>query len=234
MKIGIITDIHSNVIALDSIIQKFKVEKCDRIICCGDIIGIGPYPEQTVRYIMSLPNLICVRGNHDHYQFRGLPDKITKSEKLHHLWNKSLLSADSINFLKGLPKKADLIVEGHSISALHYSVDSENRYRFIKNPTVSELEDLFLDVDSEIICYGHDHKRLVCNVRQKWYINAGSCGCPEDEKNIARGAILSIDRDKTSLERIDERYDVEEVIREIKRLNYPAAKDILKYFYDVI
>ncbi|MDE5766402.1 MAG: metallophosphoesterase family protein, partial [Clostridia bacterium] len=44
MKIGIITDVHSNVIALDKVIQMFNAEKCDKIICCGDIIGIGPYP----------------------------------------------------------------------------------------------------------------------------------------------------------------------------------------------
>jgi len=35
MKIGIITDIHSNVIALQKILQKFKDEKCDGVICCA-------------------------------------------------------------------------------------------------------------------------------------------------------------------------------------------------------
>lgn len=233
MKIGIITDVHSNVIALKTIIQKLNREKCDKIICCGDIIGIGPHPEQTVQYIMSLPNLICVRGNHDHYQFRGIPDKITESEKLHHLWISSLLSTASKNFLKALPQKKDLTVDGHTISVLHYAVDSENRYRFVKNPTKNDLEELFSEVDGEIICYGHDHKRLISKSDKKWYINVGSCGCPEDERNIARGAILKIDKEKISVECIDEIYDVNEVIKEINRLNYPAAGEILKYFYGV-
>ncbi len=139
MKIGIITDVHSNVIALNKIVQRFNIEKCDMIICCGDIIGIGPYPEQTVKYIMSLPNLICVRGNHDHYQFRGIPDKITESEKLHHLWVRSCLSATSMNFLKALPQKQDLIIDGHTISVLHYAVDSDTKYRFVKNPSNTDL-----------------------------------------------------------------------------------------------
>lgn len=233
MKIGIITDVHGNVIALNKIIQKFNKEQCDKIICCGGIIGIGPYPEQTVQYIMSLPNLICVRGNHDHYQFRGIPDKITESEKLHHLWIKSILSEASMNFLKALPQKSILTVDGHSISVLHYAVDSENKYRFVKNPTINDLERLFSGVESEIICYGHDHKRLICQSDKKWYVNAGSCGCPEAEKNIARGAILNIDKEKVSVECIDEPYDINEVINEIKRLNYPAAREILKYFYGV-
>lgn len=233
MKLGIITDVHSNVIALNKIIQKFNREKCDKIICCGDIIGIGPYPEQTVRYIMSLPNCICVRGNHDHYQFRGIPDKITESEKLHHLWNQSQLSKASINFLKALPQKLDLNIDGHTISVLHYSVDSENRYRFVKRPTKKDLEELFSEVDGEIICYGHDHKRLICQTINKWYLNVGSCGCPEDKKNIARGAILKIENEKINLECIDVVYNVTEIIKEIKSLNYPAADEILKYFYGV-
>lgn len=182
----------------------------------------------------SLHNMICVRGNHDHYQFRGLPDKITESEKLHHLWNSSVLSAASKNFLKALPQKTDLAVDGHTISVLHYSVDSENRYRFIKAPTKSDLEDLFSEIDGEIICFGHDHKRLIYQSDKKFYVNVGSCGCPESENNIARGAILDIDKEKVSLKCIDETYDVDRVINEIKRLNYPAAEEILKYFYGVI
>ena len=152
MNIGIITDVHGNVIALDKIVQKFKKEKCEKIICCGDLIGIGPYPEQTVKYIISLPDLICVRGNHDHYQFRGIAEKITENEKLHHQWVRSLLSSSSINFLKELPQRSDIIVEGHKISAIHYAVDSENRYAFVKNPTESDLNELFSNFDSQIIC----------------------------------------------------------------------------------
>lgn len=233
MKIGIITDIHSNVIALDKIVKKFTTEKCAKIICCGDIIGIGPYPEATVQYVKSIQNLICVRGNHDHYQFRGLPDKITESEKLHHEWNSSVLSAVSKKFLQSLPQKSDLAVDGHTVTVLHYATDGENRYGFIKNPTKNDLDNLFADINSEIICYGHDHKRLICNADKKFYINVGSCGCPENEINIARGGILIIDREKVSLQCVDEEYDVSKVISEIRRLNYPAANEILKYFYGV-
>lgn len=43
IKIGIMTDIHNNIMALDSMLRVFDNEKCDEIICCGDIIGIGPF-----------------------------------------------------------------------------------------------------------------------------------------------------------------------------------------------
>ena len=67
MKIGIITDVHNNVIALNSMLAVFEEEGCDEIICCGDIIGIGPFPEETVQRIKSLPNIRCVLRNHEKY-----------------------------------------------------------------------------------------------------------------------------------------------------------------------
>ena len=63
MTIGVITDIHNNLTALKVIVEKLQQLGCDKIICCGDIIGIGPYPEETVQYLMQIPNLIAVRGN---------------------------------------------------------------------------------------------------------------------------------------------------------------------------
>lgn len=48
MKIGIITDIHSNIQALNTILNEFERIRVDKIICCGDIIGIGINPEETV------------------------------------------------------------------------------------------------------------------------------------------------------------------------------------------
>ena len=49
MKIGIITDIHSNIQALEAVLEEFDRINVDKIICCGDIIGIGPNPEEIFR-----------------------------------------------------------------------------------------------------------------------------------------------------------------------------------------
>ena len=46
MKIGIITDIHSNIQALNVILNEFDKQNVEKIICCGDIIGIGINPEE--------------------------------------------------------------------------------------------------------------------------------------------------------------------------------------------
>ena len=60
MKIEIISDIHNNVIALNRVLIEFDRQKIDGIICSGDVIGIGPYPEETVQKIMSLQNILGI------------------------------------------------------------------------------------------------------------------------------------------------------------------------------
>lgn len=42
MKIGVISDVHSNIDALKKVFEKFEEMKIDKVICLGDVIGIGP------------------------------------------------------------------------------------------------------------------------------------------------------------------------------------------------
>lgn len=106
MKLGIITDIHNNLIALNTVLEYFAEQNCDKIICCGDIIGIGPYPEETVQRIMKVPDLIAVKGNHDKYFIDGMPTEVPNEEQmdygemLHHKWEHGRLSERSAGFLK--------------------------------------------------------------------------------------------------------------------------------------
>ena len=114
MKLGIITDIHNNLTATKAVVQRLQQLECDKIICCGDIIGIGPYPEETVQYMMQISNLIAVRGNHEKYLLDKTPDDYPNEEQMdfgeieHHKWEHSLLSPESVEFLKKLPYRVDV------------------------------------------------------------------------------------------------------------------------------
>ena len=105
MRYGIITDIHSNPTALRAVLRQLDRMNCDRIICCGDIIGIGPNPEETVQEMIGIPGLIAVRGNHEGYLLEGMPavfpneENMSYGEMEHHRWEHSLLSEGSVAFL---------------------------------------------------------------------------------------------------------------------------------------
>lgn len=237
MKLGIITDIHNNLTALKCVVAKLNQMECDKIICCGDIIGIGPNPEETVQYMMQIPNLVAVRGNHERYLLEGMPNAYPNEERMcfeemeHHKWEHHLLSVQSIAFLKALPYRADLEVEGINISVMHYCMDRDGHYvNYKTNPSENDLNKMFANVRSDIILYGHNHFRNICK-GDKLYVNVGSLGCPAQDKNLARSGVLRIEKGNVEVEPIDIEYDVNGVINLIDEINYPDADNIKKFFY---
>ena len=187
---------------------------CDRIICCGDIIGIGPYPEETVQELVHIPGLLSVRGNQEGYLLEGMPAEYPNEENMsfgemdHHRWEHDLLSAGSVAFLRSMPYRIDFASEGFSITVMHSSMDKNGHFRSKKNPTESDLSEMFADADSDIILYGHDHTRNICQ-GDKLYVNVGSLGCPSRDRNIARAGVLTIGNGNAAIETIDVSYHVE-------------------------
>lgn len=239
MKLGVITDIHNNVTALKVVIEKLQQSGCDKIICCGDIIGIGPFPEETVQYLMQIPNLIAVRGNHEKYLLDEMPTEYPNEEHMgyeemkHHKWEHGLLSKESVDFLRGLPYQTSFSCEGHMLTVIHYCMDYDGHYKGgKKNPSTDDLDEMFDNVKSDIVLYGHNHCRNICK-GNKFYINVGSLGCPGVDKNIARAGIVNIDNSNIYEEIIDVEYHADEVIRVIDEINYPDAENIKKYFYGI-
>ena len=238
MKLGIITDIHNNVVALRAVVERLSRLNCDRIVCCGDVIGIGPCPEETVQCLMQIPNLIAVRGNHEKYLLEGMPTEYPNEENMspgemeHHKWEHGLLSAGSVAFLRSLPYRCDLTTEGFRVSVLHSCMDGEGNFSgSVRDPSGSDLSAMFADVKSDIILYGHDHKRNVCK-GDKFYINVGSLGCPSRDR-IARAGVLTAEKGNAGFEPVDVEYDVNSVIRLIDRIGYPEADNIKKIFFGI-
>lgn len=238
MKIGIITDIHNNLIALESVLAEIE-NTCDCIICSGDIIGIGPYPEETVQRMMKIKKLIAVRGNHEKYLLEGIPDKYPNEERMGieemncHKWEHMQLSKGSVEFLKSLPYGIELEIEDKKIAVMHYAVNDENRYINCKlNTNEEDLINAFDYVDADIIIYGHEHNRNICKSK-KLYINTGSLGCPAKDKNTARYGILEITDGKVNIDARELKYDSQTVVDKINEYNYPAADEIKAFFFGI-
>lgn len=238
MKIGILTDIHNNVVALDSVLKVFSNLGCEKIVCAGDIIGIGPYPEETVQKVMSIPNLVAVRGNHENYLLEGLPSQMPNSEGMgyeemeHHRWEHSRLTVSSISFLNRLPHRANFTVLSKKISVMHYCMNQWNEYvNYTPNPTGRDLHAIFPEPD-DIVIYGHDHTQTICQYRNRWFINSGSLGCPGKNRNIARAALLEITPNgHIAVQSVEVTYNVSAVLDDIERIKYPAYAEIKRLFF---
>lgn len=158
-------------------------------------------------------------------------ENMSPGEMEHHRWEHNLLSAESVAFLRSMPYRIDFSSEGFDISVMHSCMDRNGHFSGSKkNPSESDLLDMFADEDSDIILYGHDHARNICK-SDKLYINVGSLGCPSRDRNIARAGVLTIESGNAGIETIDVVYNVDEVIHQIDMINYPEADIIKKYFY---
>jgi predicted phosphodiesterase len=68
MKIAIISDIHGNMEALESVLSDIRKEDCKKIFCLGDIAMAGPEPSKTIHRIqelMSSKDFYIIQGNTD-------------------------------------------------------------------------------------------------------------------------------------------------------------------------
>jgi predicted phosphodiesterase len=72
-RFAIISDIHSNLEALTTVLRRIDELGVDQIFCLGDIVGYGPDPEQCVDLVRERCELV-LRGNHDDAIFNGAAD----------------------------------------------------------------------------------------------------------------------------------------------------------------
>src|SRR5258706_6526748 len=66
MKFAVLSDIHSNLEALQVILAHAKEQQCTHYVCLGDVVGYGPNPKECLDIIRNL-NCPTVMGNHDEY-----------------------------------------------------------------------------------------------------------------------------------------------------------------------
>lgn len=239
MKIGIISDIHGNVKALNEVLKKLESENVNKIICLGDMIGGAPRSEDVVKKIMELKDkVIIVRGNRERYIIDGIPEtvhdekmKISQEQLERNEWVKKELSLKSKKFIYELPKEVILKINGKNIYVSHYPMKEDGTFRkHIKEANIEENETMFSGIDADVYLYGHTHKEIYNHRNNKLYINPGALGCPGNT-NYAPYGILNINNNEIKYEQVYARYDVKEVIKNIEEIKFPGYNSVLRLFY---
>ena len=64
MKIGIISDIHGNLHALQAVAEELEREKVDEIWCLGDVVGYGAFPNECLQWVKENCKYLIL-GNHE-------------------------------------------------------------------------------------------------------------------------------------------------------------------------
>jgi diadenosine tetraphosphatase ApaH/serine/threonine PP2A family protein phosphatase len=89
--IALISDIHSNIEALDAVTADIADRKIERVFCLGDVIGYGPDPCACLDRVMQCE--MAIMGNHDHAVFMEPGGFNTPAEKAV-FWTRRALDAE--------------------------------------------------------------------------------------------------------------------------------------------
>ncbi len=232
MKIGIFSDVHANLPALETVLEFLK-GKVDRYVCCGDIVGYGPHPNECIRKIEEIGDVMCVAGNHD-WAVMGLEDisKFNEYAAAAIKWTKGVLTDESRAFLLGLDYK----LAGSSFIAVHGSL-TDPIDQYVK--TVSDYIPSMKKQDRRILFTGHTHQPLYFRATSgvvdfgvfipgkkveilegsKYLINVGSVGQPRD--GDSRSACVVYDTEKMTAELHRLEYDIKSVQSDMEKAGLP-------------
>ena len=108
MLCGVFADVHSNLEALEVVLDFFHASRVEAHLCCGDLVGYGPNPNECVESLRKLGRLHAVCGNHD-LAVLGRFDMewFNPYARAAVRWTMAALSAQSRGFLAGLSPRLE-------------------------------------------------------------------------------------------------------------------------------
>ena len=207
MRIAVLSDIHSNLLALDAVLA--HAGDVDAVWQLGDIVGYGPEPDRVVARLAAI-GAVGVKGNHEAAALGGPEiEWFNPDARAAAAWTGRTIGADTRTWLTALPE----LLELEDVTLVHGSPRAPLR-EYVTSPGIAR-DNLEL-VSTTHGLHGHTHVpvvfSLVANkVRTRFpadgdrldltdgrsLLNPGSVGQPRD--GDPRASYLSIDTDDSTV-----------------------------------
>ncbi len=214
MKLAILSDIHSNLVALEAVLADLNKQQVDRIIIAGDHVGDGPCPAGVVARIRQL-DCYLIKGNREQY-LKNYHSEKSKWQGKHQVavivWTYQQLSDEELQFLWELPEQLVVNLEGSKdIRVVHGSPLNISQHLYPdKHP--ERLKKALQVIEEKVLVCGHTHQPWHKVVDEKLVINPGSTGFSFKESCCAEYAILKVDGGKYDVEHRQVRYDFDKLV----------------------
>ncbi|OOM82065.1 Bis(5'-nucleosyl)-tetraphosphatase, symmetrical [Clostridium puniceum] len=221
MKIAVISDIHGNIDAFSTLLENVVKENVDTIICLGDLVGYGPYPNQVISMIRSR-HILCIKGNYDSSvvdnEYSYIRETNLNSFSLP--WTVNELTENNRIFLQNLPSAITLNIAGKNLLFVHGSPNKINEY--LLKDAYNTL-DIMNSINEDILLCAHTHLPDIKEFTNKLYINCGSVGKPKIGRPNITYCLLNIN-EKTgiSAEIKEIPYDFKKIVKDMTDLNFPT------------
>lgn len=179
-RIGLISDLHGNLVALEAALAALKEQGVDQLLCLGDVAVAGPEPHATVAELRDL-HCPVVMGNTDAWAIdpHPFPERNEETPIVYAIesWGAQQLSTEDRHFLSGFAPTITLELGETKILCYHGSPRS-NIEQIRATTTDQELEQIFEGYSATVAIGGHTHTQMVRRYREMLLINPGSVGAP--------------------------------------------------------
>ncbi|MCX7886705.1 MAG: metallophosphatase family protein [Verrucomicrobiae bacterium] len=232
MKYAILGDIHSNLEALQAVLEHARRQNCTRYVSLGDIVGYGPNPKECLDIVREL-NCPVVMGNHDEYcasdlDLSGFNPIAGDAIK----WTREQLSDADREWLRNL--KYSLVVGPFSI--VHATLDLPEKWAYVFDKLAAAAS---MNYQRTAVCFnGHTHvpvafvrtpmslqgglyDRIKVEPGKKYFVNAGSIGQPRDRNPDAAYVTYDLATNTIEIHRVP--YDIRTTQRKIIEAGLPEV-----------
>lgn len=231
MNLVIVSDIHANLEALETVLADIERRKPDAMFCLGDFVGYGASPNECITRLRPLIDG-AVMGNHDDAAIgRTALDGFNHEAARAARWTANALTPEHHEYLGGLPMQGSW----HGANVVHATPSEPAAWHYVLSPAEADFE---MQHFSEDLCFiGHSHypgtfvshgtrslytrqSKVRLEPGMRYIVNVGSVGQPRD--GDPRAAYLTWDSERRELEHIRLEYDIEGAAARIRDAGLPA------------
>jgi len=214
MRLGVISDIHANRIALEAVLDDMPA--VDGIVCAGDVVGYNPWPADCVATVRERA-IPTVMGNHDRAVAVETPFRFNAMATAGVEHAQAELDEDALSWVADLPSKRT-VADGR-VKLVHGHPDDPDRYTYPEefSPRMLRGEDLLIT--------GHTHVQGHRVFDDGVVMNPGSVGQPRDGDPRAGYAVVELSEGSggsaVTVEEHRVTYDVDAVIAAVEGAGLP-------------
>jgi len=167
MKVGVVSDIHSNLVALEAVLA--DMPDVDRLVCAGDVVGYNAWPAECVD-VLRERNVPTVMGNHDRMVATGRNFRGNGMAQAGVEYADAELNDVQRTWVENLPRERTF-ADGR-LKVVHDHPEDQDRYTY-----PDEFSPALLG-DEDALVLGHTHVQHHERYDEGVVVNPGSVGQP--------------------------------------------------------
>lgn len=236
MRVAILSDVHSNLEALEAVLIHALEQQARSHVVLGDIVGYNADPVEVIARLASLPDVTLIAGNHDLAAIGRYDVSIFNPVAAEAIaWTAEALTADARTLLTSLePKRrapVGLLVHGSVVKPdIEYVFNAETAEKSFK---AEPFDVCFFGHTHMPACYRRDADGFVVgsvladgtalhlDPGARFMLNPGSVGQPRDRDPRASYGIFDDDAMTITVHRVP--YDIERTQQKVRDAGLPGV-----------